>query len=71
MCRGLPLTLLVTGILLVDDVKFTITTNQLAVHATLFDGRFDFHLRTAAFKRAGKNRLTAGKSLPFTVSSCP
>ena len=39
----LTLTLLKAGIFLVDDVELAITTHNLAIDATLFDGGFDFH----------------------------
>ena len=40
---GLTLTLLKAGVFLVDDVELAITTHNLAIDATLFDGGFDFH----------------------------
>ncbi|GAA3975315.1 hypothetical protein GCM10022407_21140 [Hymenobacter antarcticus] len=40
---GLTLTLFEAGVFLVDDVELAITTHNLAIDATLFDGGFDFH----------------------------
>ena len=39
----LTLALLKAGVLLVDDVELAITTHNLAIDTTLFDGCFDFH----------------------------
>lgn len=40
----LALSLLIPGIFLVDHIQFTVTSDDLAVSATLLDGCFNFHV---------------------------
>jgi hypothetical protein len=39
----LTLTLLEAGVLLVDDVQLAVAADNLAIHAALLNGGFDFH----------------------------
>ena len=52
----LTLTLFEAGIFLVDDVELAITTHNLAIDATLFDGGFDFHdeQKLTSLKQVGR-----------------
>ena len=42
--NGLPLTLLVTRVFLVDDEQFALPANDLAISAALLDGCSNFHV---------------------------
>jgi hypothetical protein len=46
---GLTLTLLVSGILFVDHIKFTLAANNFAIRTALLDGCSYFHITGFTF----------------------